>query len=113
MGLMLAASILAQKRVEASEQAGLPPVRLSMLSIGRMFNSLSLVLHAGVVIISEQQCLGLTQSVLKFMAKGAVIPPRKARSCQRGVHCAISPWPVVRSRPKFDSALSGTLVAHF
>lgn len=112
VGMILAASIVAEKRVAAAEQVELPPVRLSLLKIGRMLQSLSLVLHAGKGIMSEGQCAALTRRVLKIMAREAVIAPRKARRCKRGVRRAISKWPVIRSRQKLDSSFAVTLVPH-
>ena len=112
VGMILAASIVAEQRVAAAEQVELPPVRLSLLKIGRMLQSLSLVLHAGKGIMSEEQCAALTKRVLKIMAREAVIPPRKARRCKRGVRRAVSKWPVIRSRQKLDSSFTVTLVPH-
>ena len=111
-GMILAASILAEQRVAASEQVELPPVRLSLLKIGRLLASLSVVLHAGKGIMSPRQSALLSRRVFKLMAKEAVIPPRKTRSCQRAVRRAISPWPIVRSRPKADATLSVTPMPH-
>lgn len=111
-GLILAASIVAEKRVAAGEQVELPPLRLSLLKIGRMLDSLCLVLHAAKGIMSEPQAEALSRRVLRLMAKEAVIPPRKLRRCERGVRRAVSPWPVIRSRQKLDSSLAITLVSH-
>lgn len=112
VGMILAASIVAQQRVAAAQQVELPPVRLSLLKIGRMLQSLSLVLHAGKGIMSEEQNAALTKRVLKLMAREAVIPPRKARRCKRGVRRAVSKWPVIRSRQKLDSSFAVTLLPH-
>jgi hypothetical protein len=111
-GLILAASIVAEKRVAAGEQVKLPPLRLSLRKIGRLLDSLCLVLHAGQGLMSDKQAEALSRRVLRLMAREAVIPPRKLRQCQRGVRRAVSPWPVIRSRQKLDSTLAITLVSH-
>jgi hypothetical protein len=110
--MIMAASILAQQRLAAAEKVELPPVRLSLLKIGRIIASLSVVLHVGQGVISEEQCAELSRQVLKHMAKEAVIPPRTGRSCQRGVRRAVSPWRVIKTRPKADPTLSVTLIPH-
>lgn len=111
-GMIMAASIIAQQRMVASEKVELPPVRLSLLKIGRIMASLSVVLNVGEGIISAKQREELICEVLKHMAKEAVIPPRTGRSCQRAVRRAVSPWPVVKTRSKADPTLSVTLIPH-
>lgn len=109
-GLILAASLVARRRVQAAEAVELPPVRLSLLKIGRMLGSLSLMLYSAEGILSEQQCKALSRRMLKAMAKEAVIPPRKNRRCERGLRRSVMPWPVIKSRSKLDAALSITLL---
>ena len=109
-GLIMAASILAEQRVATAQEVDLPPVRLSLLKIGRIVASLSMLLHLGKGILSEEQSATLIRRARKQMAKEAVIPPRTGRRCQRGVRRAVSPWPVIKTRAKADPALSVTLV---
>jgi hypothetical protein len=112
VGLILAASIVAERRVAAGQQMELSPLRLSLRRIAYLLEGLCLVLHAGKGIMSEKQAQALSKRVLKIMARESVIPLRKARRCERGVRRAVLPWPVVRSREKFDSSFEITLVPH-
>jgi hypothetical protein len=112
VGLILAASIVAQRRVATGQHMELPPLRLSLRKIGYLLEGLCLLLHAGKGIMSEKQAQALSKRVFKIMARESVIPPRKARRCKRGVRRALSPWPVVRSREKLDSSCEITLVPH-
>jgi hypothetical protein len=112
VGLILAASIVAERRVAAGQQMELSPLRLSLRKIGHLLDGLSLVLHAAKGIMSEQQARTFSRRILKLMAKESVIPPRKPRRCQRAVRRAVLPWPVVKSRKKLDSSFEITLVPH-
>lgn len=103
--MILAASLAAQQRISVAQAVGMPPVRYSLLKIGRLLQSLCLTLHAGRGILDPQQEEALIERILKVMEKEALIAPRKPRSCQRGVRRAVSQWPVIRSRSKLDPTL--------
>lgn len=103
--MILAASLAAQQRISVAQAVGLPPVRYSLLKIGRLLQSLCLTLHAGRGLLTPQQEEALIRRMLKVMEKEASIAPRKPRSCTRGVRRAVSHWPVIRTRPKLDPTL--------
>jgi hypothetical protein len=112
VGLILAASIVAQRRVAAGQHMELTPLRLSLRKISYLLEGLCLLLHAGKGIMSEKQAQALSKRVFKIMARESVIPPRKARRCKRGLRRTVSPWPVVRSREKLDPSFEMLLVPH-
>lgn len=103
--MILAASLAARQRMSVAQAVGLPPVRYSLLKIGRLLQSLCLTLHAGRGLLDPQQEEALIGRMLKVMEQEALIAPRKPRSCQRGLRRAVSRWPVIRSRPKLDPTL--------
>lgn len=108
--MILAASLAARQRLGVAQSAGLPPVRYSLVKIGRLLQSLCLTLHAGKGILEPKQEEALIRRIHALMARDALIPPRKARHCPRGLRRAISPWPVIRSRPKLHHTLILTTI---
>jgi hypothetical protein len=112
VGLILAASIVAERRVAAGQQMELSPLRLSMRKIGYLLDGLSLVLHNSEGIMSEQQARTFIRRIHKIMARESIIPERRARRCERGVRRAVLPWPVVKSRQKLAASFEITLLPH-
>jgi hypothetical protein len=96
--MILAASLLAAQRLEAAPQVGLPPARLSLTKISRALESLLPVLRAAEGIITAPQRRRMIGRFLKLVAYDARIPPRRSRSCQRGLRKPASSWPRISTR---------------
>lgn len=96
--MILAAGLLAQQRLRAAQQVELPPLRLSLTKISRTLESLMPVLRAAEGIISPVQRRRIVERCLKMMAYEARIPPRRSRSCQRGLRKPSSAWPRISTR---------------
>ena len=96
--LILAASFVAQQRLQAAQQVGLPPLRMSLQKISRGLEVLMPLLHAAEGIISSAQRRKIIDRHLKLIAYDARIPPRRSRSCQRGLRRPSSAWPRISTR---------------
>lgn len=100
--LILAASLLARQRLEAAESVGLPPLRLSIAKLGGAVNELVSVLSVAGNIISPRQREQIVGRFMQHAAREASIPPRRQRSCQRGLRKPASAWPRIRTREYVD-----------
>jgi hypothetical protein len=96
--MIIAASLLAEQRLEAARQAGLPAMRISLTKISRAIEALLPVLQVAGDMISEQQKQGIITRFLAHTAREARIPPRRSRGCQRGLRKPASAWPRIQSR---------------
>lgn len=96
--MILAASLLAAQRLRAAQQAGLPPLRLSLTKVSRALEVLWPVLRAAEGIITPVQRRRIIERHLKLAAYDARIPPRRSRSCQRGLRKPSSSWPRISTR---------------
>lgn len=96
--MILAASLLAAQRLRAAQQVGLPPLRLSLTKISRALEVLWPVLRAAEGIITPVQRRRIIERHLKLAAYDARIPPRRSRSCQRGLRKPSSSWPRISTR---------------
>jgi len=96
--MILAASLLAQQRLQAAKQVDLPPLRLSLTKISRALEVLMPMLRAAEGIISAAQRRRIIARHLKLIAYEARIPPRRSRSCQRGLRKPASAWPRISTR---------------
>lgn len=96
--MMLAASLVAQQRLRAAQQVELPPLRLSLTKISRALEVLFPMLRAAEGIITPAQRRRIIERHLKMMAYEARIPPRRSRSCQRGLRKPVSVWPRISTR---------------
>jgi hypothetical protein len=100
--LILAASLLARQRLKAAESVGLPPLRLSIAKLGGAVNELVSVLSVAGSIISPRQRELIVERFMQNAAREASIPPRRERSCQRGLRKPASAWPRIRTREYVD-----------
>ena len=96
--LIIAASLLAQQRLEAAAGQELPPVRLSLTKISTALAGLLPVLAVAGDLLSPQQRSKLIAKFMRHMAREARIPPRRSRSGQRGLRKPASAWPRIHSR---------------
>jgi hypothetical protein len=96
--MILAASLLASRRLEAAHEVGLAPTRLSLTKISRALEALLPVLRAAGGIISAGQRHRIITRFLKQIAYEARIPPRRPRGCQRGLRKPASSWPRISTR---------------
>lgn len=112
VAMILAASEVARRRVEAATEAQLPVLRLSLGKITLMLGQLTAMMEAGGEILTPAQRTAMSRKWLKFMMQEAIIPPRRPRSCQHGLRRPHSPWPVIRKRCNLDPTVSLTLIPH-
>lgn len=108
--LVLAASEVAQRRVEAATEADLPVLRLSIAKMGQMLGQLTSMLQSAGDVLTPAQRAAMSRKWLQVMVREAVIPPRRARSCQHGLRRPDSPWPVIRKRVFIDPEVLLTLL---
>lgn len=102
--MIIAASLLAEQRVRAAEQVGLPPTRLSITKISRAMEALLPMLSVAGNILSSRQREKIIARFLVHTAREARIPPRRARSCQRGLRKPDCAWPRIFSRVYLDGS---------
>jgi hypothetical protein len=100
--LIIAASLLAEQRLAAAQSVALPPMRLSVGKIGKAMEALLPVLSVAGDLLSAGQREGIIARFMAHVAREAVIPPRRSRSCQRGVRKPQCSWPRIHSRSNLD-----------
>lgn len=96
--LITAAALLAEQRVQAAHQEGLPPVRISVTTLSTGLSSLLPLLAVSQGIISDKQRTAIIKRWMKQMHRHARMAPRRTRQCERGLRKPVSPWPRVRAR---------------
>ena len=102
--MIIAASLLAVQRVKAARQVGLEPARLSIAKIGRAMEALLPVLSVAADLLKPGQIKKIVARFMEHTAREALIPPRRSRSCQRGLRKPVCSWPRIRSRQNLDGA---------
>jgi hypothetical protein len=102
--LIIAASLLAEQRLQAAQQVGLPPLRLSLTKISRGLEALLPVLQVAGDVISPRQRERIIEKFMAHTAREARIPPRRSRSCQRGLRKPASAWPRIQTRANLDGS---------
>ena len=96
--LILAASLLAAQRLKLAEQEELPAVRLSIHKIARHMQQAALVLSLSHDLMSGAQQRTFIRRFEKMIRREAQIPPRRQRSCPRGLRKPTASWPRIRQR---------------
>lgn len=96
--MIIAASLLAEQRVLAAKQAGLPLSRLSIARIGRAMEALLPVLSVAGELINAPLREKIIARFMAHTAREARIPPRRTRSCQRGLRKPVCAWERIRAR---------------
>lgn len=96
--LILAASLLAQQRLKAAETLGLPPLRISVTKLGAALDALVAVLSVAGDLISPGQRERIVARFMRHAARESRIPPRRTRTCQRGLRKPASAWPRIHTR---------------
>lgn len=102
--LIIAASLLAEQRLKAAQQVEMPPLRLSLTKISRGLEALLPVLQVAGDIISPRQRERIIEKFMAHTAREARIPPRRSRSCQRGLRKPASAWPRIQTRSSLDGS---------
>jgi len=102
--LIIAAGLLAQQRVAAAQQVDLPVLRVSVSKISMAMEHLLPVLAVTGELITGKQRAAIIAKFMKHAAKEAVLPPRRKRSCQRGVRKPVCSWPRIHSRAYLNGA---------
>lgn len=100
--MIIAASLLAQQRVIAAQAEELPLARLSISKIGEAMASLLPVLSVAGKLISAQVREKIINKFMEHTAREARIPPRRTRSCQRGLRKPVCAWGRIRTRLYLD-----------
>ena len=96
--LIIAASLLAEQRVQAAQVAGLPLGRLSISKLGTALAALLPVLSVAGDLLGPVLQAKLISQFLAHAAREARIAPRRTRSCQRGLRKPACAWPRIRTR---------------
>lgn len=102
--LILAASLLAAQRLELAEAEELPAVRLSIRKIARHMQQAALVLSLSHDLMSAAQQRTFIRRFEKRLRREAHIPPRRPRSCPRGLRKPNTDWPRIRQRCEAPNA---------
>jgi hypothetical protein len=102
---ILAASLVAQQRVQSAEPNPGPLTRYSARKVARMLEGFSVAEQLIGDQLEEKQRAKMIQRWLARVAREARIPPRRSRRCARGLRQPRSDWPVVRSRCKLDATV--------
>lgn len=100
--MIIAASLLAEQRLQAAQQVNLPPVRLSLTKISRAMEALLPVLQVAGNLITSQQHKKIVAKFLAHVAREARIPPRRSRGCQRGLRKPLCAWPRIHARSNLE-----------
>ena len=108
--MIIAASLLAQQRLEAAQQVGLAPVRISLSKISRAMEALLPVLSVAGHLISARQRAQIITKFMAHTAREARIPPRRSRSCQRGLRKPACTWPRIHARSDLDGCWQYTVM---
>lgn len=109
--MIMAASLLAEQRLQAAQQVGLPPVRLSLTKISRALETLLPVLQVSAGVLQEHQVQQIITRFLAHTAREARIPPRRSRSCQRGLRKPLCAWPRIDTRSDTEGAWAYRLIS--
>jgi hypothetical protein len=96
--MIIAASLLAEQRLEAATLVGLAPVRLSMVKISHALEALLPVLQVAGNLLEPKQRAQIITRFLAHAAREARLPPRRSRSCQRGLRKPACAWPRIHTR---------------
>lgn len=102
--MIIAASLLAEQRLQAATSVGLAPVRLSMVKISRALEALLPVLQVAGNLLEPKQRVQIISRFLAHTAKEARIPPRRSRGCQRGLRKPACAWPRIHTRENLDGS---------
>jgi hypothetical protein len=92
LALVLAMAMLSQVRLAAAAQGQVAPLRISFGQTLALVRSLWWMVAAGEGILQEDQVRALVARTLEQIA-AQCLPPRRARSCQRGRRQPVSSWP--------------------
>jgi len=92
LALVLAMAMLSQVRLAAAAQGKVAPLRISFGQTLALVRSLWWLLAVGEGILRTDQVRALVARTLEQIA-AQCLPPRRARSCQRGLRQPVQSWP--------------------
>ena len=92
LALVLAMAMLSQVRLAAAAQGPVAPLRISFGQTLALVRSLWWMVAVGEGILGADQVQALVARTLEQIA-AQCLPPRRARSCQRGRRQPVSSWP--------------------
>ena len=92
LALVLAMAMLSQVRLAAAAQGQVAPLRISFGQTLALVRSLWWMVAVGEGILGADQVQALVARTLEQIA-AQCLPPRRARSCQRGRRQPVSSWP--------------------
>jgi hypothetical protein len=108
--MIIAASLLAEQRLQAATLVGLAPVRLSMVKISHALEALLPVLQVAGNLLGAEQRAQIIRRFLAHTAREARIPPRRSRGCQRGLRKPACAWPRIHTRENFDGSWTYSVI---
>jgi hypothetical protein len=92
LALVLALALLSQVRLAAAAQGKVEPLRISFGQTLALVRSLWWLVEVGAGLLSADQVRALAARTLAQIATQR-LPPRRARSCQRGLRQPVQSWP--------------------
>ncbi len=92
LALVLAMAMLSQVRLAAAASGAVEPLRISFGQTLALVRSLWWMVAVGEGILSPNQVRALVSRTLEQIA-AQCLPPRRARSCQRGLRQPVRSWP--------------------
>lgn len=92
LALVLAMALLSQVRLAAAATGDVAPLRISFGQTLALVRSLWWMVAVGEGILDEAQVRALVARTLGLIA-AQCLPPRRARSCQRGLRQPVQSWP--------------------
>ena len=92
LALVLAMALLSQVRLAAAATAAQEPLRISFGQTLALVRSLWWMVAVGEGLLQPKQVQALVARTLSLIA-AQCLPPRRARSCQRGLRQPVSSWP--------------------
>lgn len=108
--LIMAASLIAEQRLDVAAEAELPPLRMSLVKIGETLTNLVTLLAIGRGVLTEEQERKFIVKCREHLAREAVIKPRRSRSCQRGLRRPASAWTRIQQRSNAQGDWSYTSI---
>lgn len=90
--LILASAILSQGRLSLGKNQEVSSLRISFILVREHLNVMWLAIQAAKKLLSQDQLQIMVDNMIKLAQYECLIPPRRSRSCTRGVRQPIKKW---------------------
>ena len=108
--LILASAIVARQRAVVAGQAEVEVSRISFRKTRELFDSLFIVLEAGKEVLTPSQAQQLVERTIALIAREALLPKRRSRSCPRAVRQPIKGWPRLAKNSSVEGDLTSEII---